>query len=393
MGGFVRALGVPPIAYDDSTGEGENMGAMDELIDSSVVTELRSILMGSGPGVDLPTLERSRPSLDGERLRQRVDIVRDALLQDLPAGCSSVERIFLEALDDPRFTGWMLWPVSEVVTGRALQSGALADFDAALAVLSRLTVRLTGEFAIRDLIAARPERAIATMQSWTNHHDHNVRRLATEGSRAYLPWAKRVPWLVANPAATQGILDATYQDDADYVRRSAANHLNDLSRIDPLLVVATARRWSGNPDATTARVIRHGLRTLVKQGNPEALALLGYSGGRLVVMEPRILHPAIAWDGTVEFTAEIENKGSQPATAAIDYSIGFQRFNGTVSAKTFKLTSRRIAPGETVTVSKKHSFRPITTRTYYPGQHYVVVQANGIASVPANFVVNKKEPG
>ncbi len=85
-------------------------------------------------------------------------------------------------------------------------------------------------------------------------------------------------------------------------------------------------------------------------------------------------------------------KPPQPAKAAIDYSIGFQRANGTVSAKTFKLTSRRIGPGETVTVRKTHSFRPITTRSYYPGQHYVVVQANGVASAPADFVLNKREP-
>ncbi|MFW0775438.1 hypothetical protein ACLRGI_20000 [Paenarthrobacter nitroguajacolicus] len=167
------------------------MGAMDELVNPTVVTQLQSILVGVEPGLELPTLERSRNSLDGQRLRQRVDIVRDALLQDLPAGYLAVQEIVLDALDDPRFAGWMLWPVTEVVTGRALQSGSLTHFDAALTVLSRLTSRLTGEFAVRDLIAARPERAIATMQTWTNHDDENVRRLATEGSRAYLPWAKR----------------------------------------------------------------------------------------------------------------------------------------------------------------------------------------------------------
>lgn len=367
------------------------MGTMDELINSKVVTELRSLLMSAGPGIELPTLERSHGALDGQRLRQRVDVVRDALLQDLPAGYSDVQRIMLDALDDPRFTGWMVWPATEVVAARALQSGSLTDFDAALTVLSRLTGRLTAEFAIRDLIAARPERALATMQTWTNHHDEHVRRLATEGSRAYLPWARRVPWLVANPAATQGILDATYLDPTDYVRRSAANHLNDLSRIDPQLVLATARRWSGKPDDATPKVIRHGLRTLVKRGNPEALALLGYTGGQLVVREPQLSHTAVAWDGTVEFSAEVVNQGPQPANAAIDYSIGFQRANGTVSAKTFKLTSRRIPPGETVTVTKTHSFRPITTRSYYPGQHYVVVQANGVASTPAHFVLDKQE--
>ena len=76
------------------------MGAMDELINSNVVAELRSILMSAEPNNELPTLERSRASFGGQRLRQRVDIVRDALLEDLPAGYSAVQGIMLDALDD-----------------------------------------------------------------------------------------------------------------------------------------------------------------------------------------------------------------------------------------------------------------------------------------------------
>jgi hypothetical protein len=72
---------------------------------------------------------------------------------------------------------------------------------------------------------------------------------------------------------------------------------------------------------------------------------------------------------------------------AIDYAIGFLRANGSVSPKTFKLGSRSLAPGETVVVTKSHSFRPITTRVYYPGAHFITVQANGLLSPRADFLV------
>ena len=76
---------------------------------------------------------------------------------------------------------------------------------------------------------------------------------------------------------------------------------------------------------------------------------------------------------------------------AIDYSIGFRRANGSVSAKTFKLGKRRIAASGSAVVTKTHSFRPITTRTYYPGPHYVTVQANGVLSSPEGFVLGRPD--
>ncbi|RBY87695.1 hypothetical protein DQ241_10440 [Blastococcus sp. TF02A-30] len=248
---------------------------------------------------------------------------------------------------------------------------------------------LTGEFAVRHLLNARPERGLRIMRTWTAHDSEHVRRLATEGSRAYLPWARRVPWLLAHPRATRSILDATYRDPAEYVRRSVANHLNDLSRVDPSVVTEAAAAWAGDPDATTPWLLRHGLRTLIKRADPTALALVGFTGDRLHVGRPRIPADVVPWSGDLTFTAVVTNDGETDATVAIDYSIGFRRANGSVSAKTFKLGSRHIAAGGSTVVTKTHSFRPITTRTYYPGAHSVTVQANGVLSPPREFVLGR----
>ncbi|MCZ2850535.1 hypothetical protein [Modestobacter sp. VKM Ac-2978] len=293
----------------------------------------------------------------------------------------------LDVLDEPRFGGWMIWPTTEFIASRALETASTRDFDAAMALLARLTVGLTGEFAVRELLNARPERGLRIMQTWTEHDSEHVRRLATEGSRAYLPWAKRVPWLLARPRATRAILDATYRDPAEYVRRSVANHLNDLSRVDPSVVTEVAAAWAGEPDANTSRVLRHGLRTLIKRADPTALALVGFTGSSLRVARPRVPGGVVPWGGDLTFTAVVTNDGEEEATVAIDYSIGFRRANGSVSAKTFKLGSRRIPAGGSTAVTKTHSFRPITTRTYHPGPHHVTVQANGVLSPPGGFVL------
>ena len=363
------------------------MGTMDELISPSVVVSLRDSLREVSPKLELTALTDAERVVPGRRLRDRVDIVRDALLSDVPGGFPAAESAVLDLLAMPHFVGWMIWPTSEFVTARAVETGSEADFDAAMAILARLTVGLTGEFAIRDLLNARPERALQIMRTWAGHDNEHVRRLATEGSRAYLPWAKRVPWLIAHPDATQDIINATYRDPAEYVRRSVANHLNDLSRIDPAVVTRIARDWDAEPDVNTPRVLRHGLRTLIKKADQEALALLGYTGDGLRVDRPRVSSAAVPSGGTLSFTAVVANDGETDAAVAIDYSIGFVRANGAVAPKTFKLASRRLAPGESMVVTKTHSFRPITTRTYYPGHHYVTVQANGTLSPRADFTL------
>ncbi|WP_229727904.1 DNA alkylation repair protein [Mycetocola zhadangensis] len=362
---------------------------MDDLLSPDVVARLTTAISSAAPGLDLPSMTSAQSAVRDKRLRGRVDVVRDALLSDLPGGFDTVEGIVPHLLRDPLFAGWMIWPVTELVTHRALRSGSTEHFDSAMELLARLTVELTAEFAVRDLLNERPERALSIMHSWTSHDNEHVRRLATEGSRAYLPWARRVPWLLENPESTMGILHATYRDSAEYVRRSTANHLNDLSRIDPAIVTATAARWAEDPDGNTAWVIRHALRNLVKRGDQRALTLLGFSGDGLVVAQPQLAENVIEWGGTVEFTADVTNTGSTAAVVAVDYSVGFTRANGSVSPKTFKLGSRSLAPGETVTVSKSHSFRPITTKVYYPGRHFIAVQANGVLSPQAEFLVER----
>lgn len=363
------------------------MGSMDELINPTVITQLRTSLHDVAPGNRLDHLKDSAGLVGGMRLRDRVDIVRNALLKDLPADFTSTRTIIHEALSDPLFTGWMIWPVSELVTAKAIDSGAIEDFDAAMETLALLTHRLTCEFSIRAMIIARPERALQHAQDWTQHENEHVRRLATEGTRLYLPWAKRVPWLVANPRETRAILDASYRDPAEYVRRSVANHLNDLSRADQEALIETATAWAGNADENTAWVLRHGLRTLTKQGHPEALSLLGFSGDHLSISAPLLASDRIAWNGEIAFTTQVTNHSGTEANVAIDYSVGFLRANGSHGAKTFKLATRKIGPGETVTLGKTHSFRPITTRKYYPGVHTVTAQANGKKSEQTDFAL------
>ncbi len=283
----------------------------------------------------------------------------------------------------------MIWPVTEAVAVTATRSGSESDFDEGMALLAELTSRLTAEFAIRSFLETNLDRSLAIALTWTGHEDEHVRRLATEGTRTRLPWGRRVKELTARPESTIVILDELYRDDSEYVRRSVANHLNDLSRADAALAVSTAKRWLQTPDANTLKIVKHALRTLIKAGDPDALSLLGgFSPPTDVVVEGGFVidRETVDAGGELTFDFAVTNNGSESVTVVIDYIVHHVKANGQTTPKVFKLTTRTLEPGGVpARIAKRHSFKPISTRKYYAGEHAVEVQINGVRQVRGVF--------
>ena len=66
----------------------------------------------------------------------------------------------------------------------------LADRSLCVTALEEWTQRGTAEFAVRGLIEAYPAETIETLERWVEHEVFHVRRLASEGTRPYLPWVE-----------------------------------------------------------------------------------------------------------------------------------------------------------------------------------------------------------
>lgn len=358
----------------------------DELINGHTAQSLTRAIHAALPGAELTSLRATAQQLGHLSLRQRADLLRDALISDVPGDYAELARVVRAAKDGaPVFGGWLIWPVTSAIATKAVAEHTDHAFDDAMALLADLTGRLTSEFALRILLRHDLDRALGIITDWTGSPDPDVRRLASEGTRPYLPWSFRVPALITRPGATVPVLDALYGDGSEYVRRSVANHLNDLCRDYADLGVTTARRWLAAPAPTTGRLVRHGLRTLVKRGHPGALELLGFAPATLEIDGPTLDRTGVPFGGNIRFTATIRNIGAEKARLAIDYVVHHNKADGSQSAKTFKLTTRTLAPGETMGVSREHSFRPITTRRYHPGPHAIALQVNGMASERAVF--------
>jgi 3-methyladenine DNA glycosylase AlkC len=112
------------------------------------------------------------------------------------------------------------------------------------------------------------------MKLWSKSDHYHLRRLASEGTRASLPWGIKINLDYKKPIE---ILDDLYYDSTRFVTRSVANHMNDISKKDAVLVLDTLKRWKDSKKQNTKEmdfIISHSLRTLVKDGNKEALNFL-----------------------------------------------------------------------------------------------------------------------
>ncbi|KPN18734.1 DNA alkylation repair protein [Arthrobacter sp. Edens01] len=353
------------------------MGAMDNLLGPAEVAVLHRCLAAAAPVHGLQKLMESVPALDPLSLRSRTDLLAGVLAGAYPS-YAKASAAYRSALQDPGFEGWIMWPVSESAVTLALADGSSSAFDDVLELLAELTPRLTSEFAIRRLLQADLNRALDTVGRWVVHPDPRVRRLASEGTRPYLPWAIRVPALTERPRATLPILDALRDDPSEDVRRSVANHLNDISRHAPEITVQTAARWQETASPATLRVIRHGLRTLIKKADPNALALLGFTPAEITVEGPESPTTRLSLPGRMTFGCTLENTGSTAARLAVDYVVHYVKANGQTAPKVFKLAVLDLAPGERRTLAAAHEFRQMTTRRHYAGKHSLQLQVNGV---------------
>lgn len=251
----------------------------------------------------------------------------------------------------------------------------LDHWDDSMAALAHFTRYSSAEFAVRPFIRRDPERALRQLRQWSEHADEHLRRLASEGSRPRLPWAEALPLFKRDPRPVLPILDRLRADPSAYVRRSVANHLNDIAKDNPDVTLAWAQRFRGSHPHTDW-IIKHGCRTLLKRAHPEALALLAYGDAvHVEVRRLRLSEAAVAIGDSFEF--ELALRGA-PALGRLrlEYGIDFVKAGGQWSRKLFKLAEGDFSEAERV-FRKRHSFRQMTTRRHYPGRHQLVIAING----------------
>lgn len=360
------------------------MEPFKNLLNQAGIDALAARLRRAWPAFDRRRfVQLAGDGLDALEMKARALQICAALETTLPAdfdAAAPVLRTLLHGDDAPE--GWMLWPVGEFIARRGLATPAPA-----LQLLHALTQRFTAEFAIRPFLVAHPELTLATLARWVHDDSAQVRRLVSEGSRPRLPWGLRLQAFVADPRPTLPLLLALQDDPSDDVRRSVANHLNDIAKDHPGIVADWLETHLPGATPQRRQLLRHASRTLVKQGDRRVLQAWGLGrplrGTAALQLAPRQLRLG----DTLVLTLTLHSSAAQPQKLAIDYVVHHVKADGGSSPKVFKGWTTELQPRATLQLHKRHALKPITTRRYHAGRHVVDVQVNGAVVASAAFTL------
>ena len=287
---------------------------------------------------------------------------------------------------------WM--PHSLFVTRRGLREMKSTDkkvqrlvHATAMHAQAKLTGLFSAEFSMRPWLVQWESETLAFLRACTHSSDKHLRRLASESTRPRLPWSFRLRRFQENPKIQCDILESLLDDAEIYVRKSVANHLNDISKDHPDLAVRLMRRWLKD-NATPQRrwIAGHGLRSLIKAGHPSALKVLGYDSlpSRLVV-SVRALPLRVTIGGSVTIEVKISSRQPKSQALMVDFGIDFVKAKGTHGEKIFKLKKLVLPSGESTILRKKVSLAQHSTRKHHPGPHGVFVLVNGVRKAFCTF--------
>lgn len=319
--------------------------------------------------------------------KQRIAHIATILKKFLPADYKDAIAKIMELLDYVEKTRPGFSKIDDTKFGLTLEYGAvldnyveqygLDDYETSIKAIEKITQFTSCEFVTHPLIIKYPDAMMAQMLVWSNHPHWGVRRLASEGCRPRLPWAVALPGLKKNPAPIIPILENLKNDPARSVRLSVANNLNDMAKDHPEIVIGLAKKWYGKSKEVDW-VVKHGCRTLLKRGNPEIMELFGLGSVDGISVENfQISTPEVKVGNSLEFSFALVNTDKKKAKIRLEYGVYYQKANGTLAKKVHKISEKEYAGNSMKHITRKHAFKVVTTRKFYPGLHQVAVILNG----------------
>ncbi|MEP1327466.1 hypothetical protein [Pseudophaeobacter sp.] len=360
----------------------------DQLFNLEKTRYLAGLFAAADPGFDAVGFEADVMSrLLQLELKARLHWIAEVLGQHLTGDLTKVAPVLLNALPPPLdpsksdddFGDFIFAPLGEFVVARGLPD----HLDLSLDLIEALTQRFSMEWAIRPFLNAHPHETLARMQVWTQHSSYHVRRLVSEGTRPRLPWGQGVALELQDPLH---LLDQLQADPTRYVTRSVANHLNDIAKKDPELVLACLRRWRAQDGGNAKELdwlMRHACRGLVKSGHTETLSLLGFDPEVRVEVDLCLQSKNVRIGSGLEFSVELISDRECPVL--VDYIIHFQRPKGKSSQKVFKI-KQAVCSSNMLRIDKVHKLKgDATTFKLVPGLHRLEILVNGKIRAGADF--------
>lgn len=255
-------------------------------------------------------------------------------------------------------------------------------FEISMNALEHFTINSSSEFAIRKFILKYPKETMQQMLLWSKSNNHHLRRLSSEGCRPRLPWAISLPAFKSNPSEVLEVILNLKDDESEYVRKSVANNLNDISKDNPHIVKELVNKWIGSSKYSDW-ILKHGCRTLLKSSDREVLNLFGFNEPESIKLTDLSIPKSVKMGEDLELSFSLCSTDIL-GKLRVEYILYFLRKNSHHNKKVFKLAEGDFKESSKY-FSKKYSFKQISTRHYYRGLQKISIVVNGVEFTQKEF--------
>ena len=258
-------------------------------------------------------------------------------------------------------------------------------FDESMKALEVFTIDSSSEFAIREFILKYEDKTMKQMKLWAKSPNEHIRRLSCEGCRPRLPWAIALPNFKKEPSKVLEIIELLKNDKSKYVQKSLANNLNDISKDNPQIVIDFVSKNLG-VSKSLDWICKHASRTLLKKGDVEILKLFDYGTTSHIDIRNFQYDSSVNLGEDFTFSFDL-NSLETLGNLRVEYAIYYKKANSTNSKKVFMI-SQNEHKTKNKSFIKKLSFKDLTTRKHYLGEHFVSIILNGEEKIKRSFILN-----
>lgn len=356
---------------------------LKNFFDVRVVGSIAADITRVHPSFDARRFTReSVEGLEALSLTGRAGHLTDKLRRYLPDDFEAAAQILVASLGPEHASSesFGLTPFRYLPYTLFVARYGLDHFETSMQAQYELTKRFTAEGSIRPFLEKHPKRTYSQLVKWCEDPNVHVRRLVSEGTRPRLPWATRLPAFQRDPEPVIALLERLKDDPERYVQRSVANNLNDIAKDHPGRVAALCKGWSKNAPEGRSWIVKHALRSLIKQGKPQALAIMGIKqGAEIAIEDVSIIPKRVRIGDRARVSFDLVSTSARTQDLLVDFAVHFKKANGENRPKVFKLKRLTLAGKQKQKLELRVSFAPLTTRKPYPGSQPVELLVNGKA--------------
>ena len=228
---------------------------------------------------------------------------------------------------------------------------------------------------------------LSITESWLNDPDERVRRLLVEGFRPRGVWKEHIKELKNDPKPLKPILKKAIGDDSLYVRKAAANNINDISKDNPDIVISWTKTWLKRSNKKQKWSIKQGLRGLLRDNNKDALALLGFNQtDSLQVNWKGKLDKTVKINTIIPLRFSVRNSGDSALNLKIQMLLTAPGKGNRLRTKTFILATLTLKEKESRIISKNFHFVDYNSTPRLPGKYTMMVSCNGNEIKKKSFI-------